>query len=170
MSWRKFICDYKAVRKLYCICYLIKRKKKTTPSKQFQYLIGICRNRDKIDTIKTHLYVPLVVSTSRSFPHSWLITGVKTRLTRWESLVEQELPPFGALEFTAVFNGGSCYSIFSFMYMFCRSLFVPLSFIFLAIVLSVLLRITDSNYPFDIFKLFLHSSWSTIALNKLLNN
>ena len=94
MSWRKFICDYKAVRKLYCICYLIKRKKHTTPSKQFQYLIGICRNRDKIDTIKTHLYVPLVVNTSRSFPHSWLITGVKTRLTRWESLVEQELPPF----------------------------------------------------------------------------
>ena len=94
MSWRKFICDYKAVRKLYCICYLIKRKKNTTPSKQFQYLIGICRNRDKIDTIKTHLYVPLVVNTSRSFPHSWLITGVITRLTRWVSLVEQELPPF----------------------------------------------------------------------------
>ena len=92
MSWRKFICDYKAVRKLYCICYLIKGKKNTTPSEQFQYLIGICRNRDKIDTIKTHLYVPLVVNTSRSFPHSWLITGVITRLTRRVSLVEQELP------------------------------------------------------------------------------
>jgi hypothetical protein len=91
MSWRKFICDYKAVRKLYCICYLIKRKKNTTPSEQFQYPIGICRNRDKIDTIKTHLYVPLVVNTSRSFPHSWLITGVITRLTRRVSLVEQEL-------------------------------------------------------------------------------
>jgi hypothetical protein len=29
--------------------------------------------------------------TSRSFPHSWLITGCVTRLTRWVPLVEQEL-------------------------------------------------------------------------------
>jgi hypothetical protein len=36
-------------------------------------------------------YVPLVVSTSRSFPHSWLITGFAIRLTRRVSLVEQEL-------------------------------------------------------------------------------
>ena len=28
---------------------------------------------------------------SRSFPHSWLITGFVTRLTRWVSLVEYEL-------------------------------------------------------------------------------
>ena len=32
-----------------------------------------------------------VVNTSRSFPHSWLITGVVTRLTRRVPLVEQEL-------------------------------------------------------------------------------
>jgi hypothetical protein len=38
-----------------------------------------------------HGYVPLVVSTSRSFPHSWLITGFVTRSTRRVSLVEQEL-------------------------------------------------------------------------------
>jgi hypothetical protein len=38
-----------------------------------------------------HGYVPLVVSTSRSFPRSWRITGFVTRLTRWVSLVEQEL-------------------------------------------------------------------------------
>ena len=50
----------------------------------------------------------------------------------------------------------SCYSIFSFMCLFCRSLFVLLYFFFLAIVLSVLLRYTDSDYPFGIFKLF---SW-----------
>ena len=40
----------------------------------------------------------------------------------------------------------SCYSIFSLMCMFCRSLFVLLYFFFLAIVLSVLLRYTDSDY------------------------
>ena len=36
-------------------------------------------------------YVPLVVNTSRSFPHSWLITGFVTRLTWRVPLVEQEL-------------------------------------------------------------------------------
>jgi hypothetical protein len=36
-------------------------------------------------------YVPLVVITSRSFPHSWLITRFVTRLTRRVPLVEQEL-------------------------------------------------------------------------------
>jgi hypothetical protein len=34
---------------------------------------------------------PLVLNTSRSFPHSWLITGFVTRLTRRVSLVEHEL-------------------------------------------------------------------------------
>jgi hypothetical protein len=38
--------------------------------------------------------------------------------------------------------------------MFCRSLLVLLTF-FLAIALSVLLRFTDSDYPFGIFKFFL---------------
>jgi hypothetical protein len=41
-----------------------------------------------------HGYVPLVVSTSRSFPRAWLITGFVSRLTRRVSLVEQELLPF----------------------------------------------------------------------------
>ena len=38
-----------------------------------------------------HWYAPLVVSTSRSFPHSWVFTGFVTRLTQRVSLVEQEL-------------------------------------------------------------------------------
>jgi hypothetical protein len=38
-----------------------------------------------------HGYVPLVVNTCRSFPHSWLITGFVTRLTQWVPLVEQKL-------------------------------------------------------------------------------
>ena len=38
-----------------------------------------------------HEYVPLVVNTSRSFPHSRLVTGFVTRLTRRVSVVEQEL-------------------------------------------------------------------------------
>jgi len=38
-----------------------------------------------------HGYVPLVVNPSRSFPHSRLVTGFVTRLTRRVPLVEQEL-------------------------------------------------------------------------------
>jgi hypothetical protein len=38
-----------------------------------------------------HVYVPHVVSTSWSFPHSRLITGFVTRLTGRVSLVEQKL-------------------------------------------------------------------------------
>jgi hypothetical protein len=37
------------------------------------------------------IYVPLVVNISRSFPHSRLITGFVTRLTRRVPPVEQEL-------------------------------------------------------------------------------
>jgi hypothetical protein len=47
-------------------------------------LWNICVSND-------HGYVLLVVNTSRSFPHSWLITEFVARLTRRVPLVEQEL-------------------------------------------------------------------------------
>ena len=61
--------------------------------------------------------------------------------------------PSGAHEFTYGFQWGSCYSIFSFMCMFCRSLFV-----LLAIVLSVLwylqtLLVCPSSYKIFILLL-----------------
>ena len=102
-------------------------------------------NRNIVES-DDHRYVPLVVNTSQSFPHSWLITGFVTRLTRWVPPVEEEL--FILPELLS-----SCYSIFSFMCMFCRSLFVHLSFFFCP-VFSVL-RFTYSDYPFGICKLFL---------------
>ena len=49
------------------------------------------------------------------------------------------------------------------MYMLCRLLLVLLPF-FLAIVLSVLLRFTDSDYPFGIFKLFLYNAVDTMLI------
>jgi hypothetical protein len=51
------------------------------------------RHHDLVDCygISDHGYVTLVVNTSRSFPHSWLITGFVTRLTRRVPQVEQEL-------------------------------------------------------------------------------
>ena len=75
--------------------------------------------------------------------------------------------PSRAPEFTPGFQWGLCYSIFSFICVLCRSLFVLLYFFFLlAIVLSVLLRYTDSDYPFGIFKLFLHMK---IHRNQIIN-
>jgi len=38
-----------------------------------------------------YIYFPFVVITCRSFPHSWLIAGFVTIVTRLMPLVEQEL-------------------------------------------------------------------------------
>jgi hypothetical protein len=48
-------------------------------------------DRYGISVTNDHEYVPLVVNTSRSFPHAWLITGFVTRLIQQVPLVEQEL-------------------------------------------------------------------------------
>ena len=66
------------------------------------------------------------------------------------TLVEQELLTLPEHLSSFTFQWGTCYSIFSFMCMFCKQLFVPF---LLAIVLPVL-RFTNSDYPFGIFKLF----------------
>jgi len=101
-----------------------------------------------------HGYVPLVVNTSRSFHHSRLITGFVTRLTRRVPLVEQELLTLPEhLSSPPVFTGVRVTRSLV-LYVFCRSLFVLLYFFLLAIVLSVLLRYTDSGCSFGIFKLF----------------
>ena len=72
-----------------------------------------------------HGYVPLVVKTSQSFSHSRLITGFVTRLTRRVPLAEQEL-----LTLPEHLGSPPDYSIFIFICMFCRSLFVLLYFFF----------------------------------------
>jgi hypothetical protein len=78
---------------------------------------------------EAHRYVPLVLNTFRSFPHSWLITRFVTRVTWRVSLVEQELLTLVEhLSSPPVFSEISCYSIFSFMCMLCRLLFVLLYF------------------------------------------
>jgi hypothetical protein len=62
---------------------------------------------------------------------------------------------------------GSCYSIFSFMCMSCRSFFLLLYFFLLTIVLSVLLRYRVSDYPFGIFKLLTKSQVYLCPLENL---
>jgi hypothetical protein len=96
-------------------------------------LCNICVTND-------HGYVPLVVNTIRSFPHSWLITGFVTRLTRWVSLVEQELSTLPEHLSSPPVLSRVRVTRSLVLRVFCRSLFV--------------LRFTDYDYPFGIFKLF----------------
>jgi hypothetical protein len=92
--------------------------------------------------------VSLVMSTSRSFPHSWLITRFVTIVSTTDAtsgvLVDRSF-----VFYVVLFR--SLFVLFS----FGHCVVCPFVFFLLAIVLSVL-RCTDSDYPFDIFKLFLH--------------
>ena len=97
-----------------------------------------------------HGYVPLVVRTSRSFPHSSHITGFVTRAMRRVPLVEQELPALPRHMAHPGCSGARVSRSVVFCVVFCRSLFVRF---LLAIVLSVL-KFMYFDYPFGIFKLF----------------
>ena len=102
-----------------------------------------------------HGYDPLVLNTSLFFPHTRLITGFVTILTRRVALVEQGLLTLrDHLSSASVFSEVRVTRFLALCVCFvdrCLSFFLFL----LKIVLSVLLRFTDSDYPFDIFKLFL---------------
>ena len=113
------------------------------------WLWNICVTND-------HRYVPLVVSTSRSFPHSWPITWFVTRVTRWVPLVEQVLLTLpGDMSSPPGFSGVRVtWSLVVYVCFVYRCLSFSTFFFFLAIVLSVLPRYTDYDYPFGIFKLF----------------
>jgi uncharacterized membrane protein len=76
------------------------------------------------------------------------------------SLVEQELLTLPEhLSSPSIFSGVRITRSLVLCVMFCRLLFVLLSFFLLAIVLSVLFRFTDSDYPFSVFKLILKLYW-----------
>ena len=127
---------------------LVQLKSSRSPQWLGWPLWNICVTND-------HGYVPPVVCTFRSFPHSWLITGFVTRWTRRVLLVELELLTFPEhLSSPPVCSGVHvtrslvlCVCLIYRCLFFCPFL--------LAIVLSVLLRFMDFHYPFGIFKLFL---------------
>jgi hypothetical protein len=92
---------------------------------------------------QTTIDMLFVIITIRSFPHSWLVTGLVTRETRQVPLVEhRNLPehpslPLLLVEFVLLISLVFCV-------VFCWSLFVILSF-FLSIVLSILSQFTVSE-------------------------
>ena len=90
----------------------------------------------------------------------FLVWSVRTTINSFYIQFNVLWLPFRSTWVHPRFLVGSCYSIFSFM--FCRSLFVLLYFFLLAIVLSVL-RYTDFDCPFGIFKPFLQRISSTFC-------
>ena len=105
---------------------------------------------------------------SSTFPDPFLIhdiTWFVTRLTGRVSLVEQDLLTVPKhLSSPSVFSGVRVTrSLVLYIYMYvCRSFFFLLYFFLSAIVFSVL-RYTDSDYPFGIFKLFFYLFFITLA-------
>jgi len=86
-----------------------------------------------------HGYVPLVVITTRSLPHSWLITGFVTKVTQRVPHVEQELPtPPEHLSSRPFFSGNSVARSLVFYVMFLQIVVCPFVLFILAIVLPVL--------------------------------
>ena len=67
--------------------------------------------------------------------------------------------PSGAPEFTPGFLWSLCYSIFSFMCLFCRPLFVLLYFFFWPLCCLFFFDLRMHNYPFGVFELFLKWLW-----------
>ena len=66
----------------------------------YLYSLGSIQLED-IYVTNEHGYAPLVVSTSKSFSHSWLITRFVTRVTWQVPLIAQELVTLtGAIKFT----------------------------------------------------------------------
>ena len=108
-----------------------------------------------------HGYVPLVVNTSREFPHSWLITGFVTRLTRRVSPLEQELPtlpenPSSTPDFSGVHVTRTLFLCICFVDR-CLS-FGPIFFLPLCCLFFFDLRILIA--PFGILKLLLRRLFS----------
>ena len=99
-------------------------------------------------------YIPLVVSTSRSFPYSWPITRFVTRITWRVLLLDEELITLPEhLSSAPVYSGVRVTRSLVLYVCFVDLCLSFCIFFLLAIVLSVLLRHTASDYPFGIFKL-----------------
>ena len=57
----------------------------------FQVLVYFYENNRFICVTNDHGSPPLVIDSSQSFLHSWLVTVFVTKVTRWVPLMEQEL-------------------------------------------------------------------------------
>jgi hypothetical protein len=109
-----------------------------------------------------HGYVPLLVSTSRSFLHSCLITEFVTRVTRRMPLMEQKpLNVSEHLSSSPVFSGVRVARSLVLCVVFCRPLFLLLVFFLLAIVCP------SSIYRFALNLWYLQTFFNTFDFSKI---
>jgi hypothetical protein len=87
--------------------------------------------------------------------HDFHIRLCSCRLTVTQRVQQERFTLPGHLSSPPVYSGVRVAQSLAFCVVFCRSLFVSLTFYLLAIVFSVLFRLTIFPNPFDIFKLFL---------------
>jgi hypothetical protein len=108
-----------------------------------------------ISVAHDHWYVPLFVSNSRSFPHSWLITGFVAWVKRRVPVVEQELQHSKLIYgyFTGIIQRMALVEqeLLNLRKQMGTPPFCPFSFGHCFVCSS---SITDSDYPPHIFKLF----------------
>jgi hypothetical protein len=134
------------------IYYTLYRKLKITHHEP-HWQLGINSGSPEEWAVPASLGTPLgkrnnsIYYLSKQVTSSWCTRRIKYNAVQWLSVIKP-----------------MCYSIFSFICMFCRPLFVILFCLLLAIVLLVLLRFTDSDYTFGIFKLFLPTSFVFVFL------
>jgi hypothetical protein len=115
-----------------------------------EQLLNICVAID-------HGYVQFVVLKIRSFPNSWLITGFATKVARWVTLVEQDIPTLSEhLSSTPVFR-----VIESLV--FCVVLWRPM-FVFWFFLFFFELRLTVTTFVSEIFCCFLSNSKCRVLL------
>ena len=136
---------------LFCMRWHIQSSYWLTWSHQFESFTFVTMTWLTVMEYLCHKWLRICSICRKHFPHSWLITGFVTNLTRRVPLVKLELltlpeHPSSPLVVSGV---GVTQSLVLFVG------FVLLSFLLLAIVLSAL-RFMDSDYPFGIFKLFLY--------------
>ena len=90
-------------------------------------------------------YVPHVVRSSRSFPHSWPITGFVTRLTWRVSLVKPELPTLAFSEVRVTRSLVLCVCFVVRCLSFCIFFFWPLCFLFFFDIRILITSFVSSN-------------------------
>jgi hypothetical protein len=101
-----------------------------------------------------HGYVQFIVITIRSFPHSWLITRILTRLTWWVPLLEREM--FTILEHL---SSSQFFVLLNHQFSVCYLVGHCLSFHSFSLVIVCPSIIMALDYPFGTFKFFLWLQW-----------
>ena len=118
---------------------------------------SLCHSNSEAQSYISYIVVvsfATILWQMRTFPHSRLIIGFVTRLTRRVPIMEQELSTL--LEHPSSPSHFVGFVLLNLYVVSCRLLFVLFFVLFLAIVFSVRFQFKTSDYPFPIFTFYIH--------------